>query len=293
MRFISYEYRCQSYCGLVLEDRVLPFDSRTGLKVGSMLELIAKMTPDLARKIACLANSTAYMLPLAAIKLLAPIPYPGRNVFCLGKNYKEHAREIGATRISDSGIPEVPIYFTKLAAPAIAHGDPLVFSPHATRQVDYEVELAVIIGKEGSNIKIEEALDYVFGYTIVNDVTARDLQVNHTQWFKGKSLDSFCPMGPCIVYKDEIASPVELDIQCRVNGELRQNSNTGNMIFDIPHIINDLSQGLTLKPGDIICTGTPSGVGIGFDPPRLLQDRDVVECYIQNIGYLTNQVRVE
>ena len=293
MKFISYKHHDQAYCGLLLGDRVLPFDGRRELKLDSMLDLIEKMTPELAGEIAGRASSADDLLPLASVKLLAPLPYPARNIFCLGKNYAEHAREIGATRISESGIPEVPIYFTKLAAPAIAHGDTIVFSYQATRQVDYEVELAVIIGKEGINIKIEEALDYVFGYTIVNDVTARDLQVNHKQWFKGKSLDSFCPMGPCIVYKDEIAGPVELDIQCRVNGELRQNSNTGNMIFDIPHIINDLSRGLTLKPGDIICTGTPSGVGIGFDPPRLLQNRDVVECYIQNIGYLTNQVIVQ
>lgn len=293
MRFISYEYHCQAYCGLLVEDGVLPFDSRSSLKVGSMLELIEKMNSDLEREIACMVSTTTHLLPLASVKLLAPIPYPRRNVFCLGKNYMDHAREINATQISDSGIPEAPIYFTKLAAPAIAHGDPIVFSRHATGQVDYEVELAVIIGQAGSNIKVEEALEYVFGYTIVNDVTARDLQVSHKQWFKGKSLDSFCPMGPCIVYRDEITAPVDLDIQCRINGELRQNSNTGHLIFDIPYIISDLSKGLTLKPGDIICTGTPSGVGIGFAPPQYLKDGDVVECYIENIGYLTNRVIVE
>lgn len=293
MRFVSYKYNGQTYCGLVLENMVLPLDSRTGFKVDSMLDLIKKMDPALEREIARLASSTANLLPLAAVKLLAPIPFPKRNVFCLGKNYEEHAREIGATRISDAGIPEAPIYFTKTASPAIAHEDPIAFSSHATNQVDYEVELAVIIGREGVNIKREEAFEYIFGYTIVNDVTARDLQVNHKQWFKGKSLDTFCPMGPCIVYKDEIADPVELDIQCRINGELRQNSNTRNMIFDIAYIIHDLSKGVTLKPGDIICTGTPSGVGMGFDPPRFLKDGDVVECYIQNIGCLTNQVRVE
>ncbi|MEQ8175532.1 MAG: fumarylacetoacetate hydrolase family protein [Syntrophomonadaceae bacterium] len=292
MRFVTYEYNGEQQPGLLLSDGVIPL-SGPGLQFGSMNQLIDSMNNDLEKKLTALAVSQVNTLPLDSIKLLAPIPYPKRNVFCLGKNYEEHAREINATRISDSGIPEVPIYFTKLAAPAIAHGDPLVVSPHATVQVDYEVELAIIIGKEGSNIRIDEALEYVFGYTIINDVTARDLQVSHKQWFKGKSLDSFCPMGPCIVYRDEINTPVELDIQCRVNGELRQNSNTRNMIFDIPYIINDLSKGLTLKPGDIICTGTPSGVGMGFDPPRFLKNGDVVECYIQNIGSLTNQVRVE
>lgn len=292
MKFITCVYNDEQHPGLLLSDGVILL-SGPELRIGSMNQLIESMNPDLENRIAVLASSPAHIMPLASVKLMAPIPYPSRNVFCLGKNYEEHAREINTTRISDSGIPEVPIYFTKLASPAITHGDPVLFSPNATRQVDYEVELAIIIGKEGSNIKIEEALDYVFGYTIVNDITARDLQVDHKQWFKGKSLDSFCPMGPCIVYKDEIRHPVELDIQCRVNGELRQNSNTRNMIFDIPNIVNNLSKGLTLKPGDIICTGTPSGVGIGFDPPKYLKDGDVVECYIENIGYLTNRVIVE
>lgn len=291
MRFVSYEYNGYQQPGLLLSDGVIPL-SGPGLQFGSMNRLIASMNHGLEKKLLALVSSPTNILPLESVKLLAPIPYPRRNVFCLGKNYEDHAREINSTRISDSGIPEAPIYFTKLAAPAIAHGDPIVFSRHATSQVDYEVELAVVIGQEGSNIKVEEALEYVFGYTIVNDVTARDLQVSHKQWFKGKSLDSFCPMGPCIVYRDEITTPAELDIQCRINGELRQNSNTRNLIFDIPYIISDLSKGLTLKPGDIICTGTPSGVGIGFNPPQYLKDGDVVECYIENIGRLANRVRV-
>ena len=291
MRFITYEKNGEQHCGLLLPDGVMPL-SGPGMAIVSMNQLIERMNPDLERQIYDLAISRANLLPLADIKLMAPIPYPKRNVFCLGKNYLEHALEIQATRISDSGIPEVPIYFTKAAAPAIGHGDPITFSPQTTGQVDYEVELAVIIGREGTNIRREEAFEHVFGYTVVNDVTSRDLQVSHKQWFKGKSLDTFCPMGPCIVYKDEIQPPVELSIQCRVNGELRQNSNTSNMIFDIPYIISDLSKGLTLKPGDIICTGTPSGVGMGFNPPQYLKDKDVVECYIENIGCLANQVRV-
>lgn len=292
MRFVTYEYNHEQQPGLLLPDAVLPLNG-SEMQFNSMIELIESMDSDLEKKITWLESSTTVRsLPLESVKLLAPIPYPNRNVFCLGKNYEAHALEIKATRISGSGIPEVPIYFTKLAAPAIANGDPITFSHHATRQVDYEVELAVIIGKEGINIKAEEALDYVFGYTIVNDVSARDLQVEHKQWFKGKSLDTFCPMGPCIVYKDEIPWPLELDIQCRINGELRQESNTRNMIFNIPYIINDLSKGLTLKPGDIICTGTPKGVGIGFEPPKFLQDGDIVECYIEKIGKLVNRVAV-
>ncbi len=221
---------------------------------------------------------------------MAPIPYPKRNVFCIGKNYEEHAREIKITKISDNFIPENPIYFTKVASPAIATGDNICFSKEVTTQVDYEAELAVIIGKEGTNIKPEEAEEYIFGYTVANDVSARDLQVKHKQWFKAKSLDTFCPMGPVIVHKNEIAYPLELNIQCRVNGELRQNSNTRNMIFDIAYIISDLSKGFTLKPGDIICTGTPAGVGMGFEPPKMLKHGDIVECYVESIGTITNKV---
>ncbi len=290
MKFASYEIYSTEHVGLLLPDGMVPL-SRSGIV--SMNQLIESMNSDLEKLIVDLAISRANILPLADIKLKAPIPYPKRNVFCLGKNYLEHALEISATKISDSGIPEIPIYFTKASAPAIGHGDPIRFSLQAATQVDYEVELAVIIGREGTNIKREEAFEYVFGYTIINDITARDLQVSHKQWFKAKSLDTFCPMGPCIVYKDEIRPPVELTIQCQINGELRQNSNTRNMIFDIPYIISDLSKGLTLRPGDIICTGTPSGVGMGFDPPRFLKDKDVVECYIENIGLLANQVRIE
>ncbi len=205
----------------------------------------------------------------------------------------DHVNEIKMTKISGTGIPEFPIYFTKVASPAIGNGDNIKFSNEVTSEVDYEVELAIVIGKEGINIKPENAQEYIFGYTIVNDISARDLQGKHTQWFKGKSLDTFCPMGPYIVHKSEIKFPVELNIQSRINGELRQNSNTKKLIFDIPYIISDLSKGLTLRPGDIICTGTPSGVGMGFVPPKLLKNNDVIECYIENIGKLVNKVVVD
>ncbi|MBP2033692.1 2-keto-4-pentenoate hydratase/2-oxohepta-3-ene-1,7-dioic acid hydratase in catechol pathway [Clostridium algifaecis] len=227
---------------------------------------------------------------LDSVKIEAPIPYPERNVFCLGKNYVEHAREVKLTRITGTDIPKQPIYFTKVASPAIGNGDFVKFSTKVTKQVDYEAELAVIIGKEGINIKAEEAEDYIFGYTIINDVSARDLQGKHVQWFKGKSLDTFCPMGPCIVNKSDIPFPVELNIGCKVNGEVRQKSNTKKLIFDIPYIISDLSKGLTLKPGDIISTGTPNGVGMGFNPIKILKNGDVVECFIEGIGTLTNKI---
>jgi 2-keto-4-pentenoate hydratase/2-oxohepta-3-ene-1,7-dioic acid hydratase in catechol pathway len=293
MKFISYNYNGTENVGILIGDRVMPLYDNVRLKFNSMIELIENMNEELIDEIESIISTDDYTyLPLNAIKLLAPIPYPRRNVFCLGKNYVEHALEIKITKISDTGIPDYPIYFTKTATPAIAHGDQIMFSYQATSQVDYEVELAIVIGKEGINIKPEEAEDYIFGYTIVNDVSARDLQARHKQWFKGKSLDTFCPMGPSIVHKKEIPFPVELNIQCSINGEVRQNSNTKKMIFNIPYIISDLSQGLTLKAGDIICTGTPSGVGMGFEPPKTLNDGDIIECYIEKIGKLVNKVSV-
>ncbi len=291
MKFVSYNYDGDDNLGVLIENRVVPLNLKSRFKFNSMIELIENMNEDLMDEIeSIISNKDNNYLPLNTLKLLAPIPYPKRNVFCLGKNYEEHAREIKITKISDTGIPEHPIYFTKTASPAIAHGDPIKIFHQATGKVDYEVELAVVIGKEGINIKPAEAEDYIFGYTIVNDVSARDLQAEHKQWFKGKSLDTFCPMGPAIVHKKEIPFPVELNIQCSINGELRQNSNTRNMIFNIPYIIADLSRGLTLKAGDIICTGTPSGVGMGFEPPKFLNDGDIIECYIEKIGNLVNRI---
>jgi len=297
MKFVTYMNNIEESVGInigekvILVNEVLNFIGENN--VSSMIELIEKFDENTISKIetAIESNNFDYVL-IDSIKLLAPIPNPKRNIFCLGKNYVDHAKEIKITKISDTGIPEFPIYFTKVASPAIGNGENIKFSYEVTTQVDYEVELAIVIGKEGINIKPEQAEEYIFGYTIVNDVSARDLQGKHTQWFKGKSLDTFCPMGPCIVNKNEIPFPVELNIKCSINGELRQNSNTKNLIFDIPYIISDLSKGLTLKPGDIICTGTPSGVGMGFQPPKVLKNGDVVECYIENIGKLVNKVIV-
>lgn len=237
-----------------------------------------------------LKNDNLVTVPLDSVKIAAPIPYPRRNIFCLGKNYVEHVKEVKITRITGTDIPEAPIYFTKAACPAIGQGDSIKFSSKVTQAVDYEAELAVIIGKDGSDIKEEDVENYIFGYTIINDVSARDLQGKHNQWFKGKSLDTFCPMGPVIVHKSEIPFPVELNISCRVNGELRQNSNTKKLIFDIPYIISDLSKGLTLRAGDIIATGTPNGVGLGFNPIKVLKDGDVVECSIEKIGALKSKI---
>ena len=225
-------------------------------------------------------------IPLESVELLAPIPRPAKNIFCVGKNYAEHAIEMG----SKDDIPEHVMVFTKAPTTVIAHGQNILAHNELTEQLDYEGELAVIIGKKGKAIKREEALDYVFGYTIVNDVTARDLQAKHKQFFIGKSLDTTCPMGPWIVHKSAIENPNNLDIKTIVNEEVRQDSNTENFIFPIEEIIAVLSQGMTLEPGDIIATGTPAGVGKGFKPPRFLRSGDTIEITVEGIGTLRNRL---
>ncbi|MGA5692785.1 fumarylacetoacetate hydrolase family protein [Cytobacillus pseudoceanisediminis] len=222
--------------------------------------------------------------PLASVVLEAPIPRPDKNIFCVGKNYAEHAIEMG----SKEDIPEHIMVFTKSPTTVIGHNETVLNHHNVTAELDYEGELAVVIGKKGRAIPKEEALDHIFGYTIINDVTARDLQSRHKQFFIGKSLDATCPMGPWIVHSSAIENPNQLDIQTKVNGELRQSSNTENFIFPIEEIISVLSKGMTLEPGDIIATGTPAGVGKGFKPPRFLQPGDKVEITVEKIGTLTN-----
>ncbi|MCT4542950.1 MAG: fumarylacetoacetate hydrolase family protein [Vallitalea sp.] len=230
-------------------------------------------------------------IPLNKVKICAPIEHPKRDIICLGKNYIDHALEVKDSIVNTKDIPEYPIYFTKRADPAIGTGDIIHSHEELTNQIDYEVELAVIIGKNGRDIPKEQAQDYIFGYTIINDVSARDIQKKHEQWFRGKSLATFCPMGPFIVTKDEIPFPVTLDISSKVNNHPRQSSNTKHMIFNISHIISDISRGMELKAGDIIITGTPSGVGLGFKPPRFLKKGDKIECTIEKIGTLVNYIQ--
>ena len=228
-------------------------------------------------------------LTIDDVELLAPLPRPVRNIFCVGKNYLDHIDELKKDKDISGADTQYPHYFTKATHTVTGPFADISLHSNITSLVDYEAELAVVIGKRGINIPEDKAMDYVFGYTIINDVTARDLQRNHNQWFKGKSLDGFCPVGPWIVTRDEIGQPVELNISSRVNGELRQSSNTRNMIFSIPELISILSQGLTLEPGDILATGTPAGVGMGFEPPKLLKAGDVVRIEIEKIGYIENR----
>jgi 2-keto-4-pentenoate hydratase/2-oxohepta-3-ene-1,7-dioic acid hydratase in catechol pathway len=228
--------------------------------------------------------------PLSSIRWHAPIPRPAKNVFCLGANYVAHAKESAQARGREMKIPTVPVIFTKASTAVSGPFDEVAVDRAATQQVDWEVELGVVIGRSGRNIAKADALSHVFGYTVINDLSARDLQQQHLQWFKGKSLDGFCPMGPMIVTADEFGDPQNKRLQLRVNGTTKQDGSTANMIFQVDAIIEWLSKGLTLEAGDVIATGTPEGVGMGRTPQEFLQSGDVVETEVEGIGVLRNKI---
>lgn len=296
MKYITYEFRGQEMAGVLGNDGTWLFPvSALGLSYQSMNELISHITEEEKKKLLDASQKSFEDVPGAVrrsdVKLLAPIPEPRQDVICLGINYMAHAYESARFRKEDfNGERPYPVYFSKRVNRAVSDREAILAHEDIVDSLDYEVELAVIIGKEAKNVPAEQASDYIFGYTILNDVSARTIQNRHKQWYFGKSMDGFTPMGPHIVSADEIAFPPKLSIQSKINGELRQNSNTELLIFDIPYIIHDLSQGMTLKPGTIISTGTPDGVGLGFEPPKYLKAGDVVECIIEGIGTLTNTV---
>jgi 2-keto-4-pentenoate hydratase/2-oxohepta-3-ene-1,7-dioic acid hydratase in catechol pathway len=282
MKYARYSESGRSRLGIVDEKNAMlsPMNDR----FGSLTDLMG----DQARGEQTAGKSIA----LSQIKLLAPIT-PGRNIFCVGKNYRAHAREFSqsgfeAGAVKGAEIDEYPAVFTKPTTCIVGPSDVVSLHSHVTQAVDYEAELAIVIGKGGSNIRKGEAYGHIWGYTIVNDVTARDRQRNHKQWFMGKALDTFCPMGPWVVTADEL-DPANLSIKCWVNGELRQDANTRDLIFDIPTLIETISAGLTLQAGDVIATGTPAGVGAGFTPPRFLKPNDEVSIEISGIGTLKNR----
>ncbi|HZZ95169.1 MAG TPA: fumarylacetoacetate hydrolase family protein [Usitatibacter sp.] len=256
---------------------------------GDMIDLIARFPDSKA-----LPKPGAFR-PLNGHRLLAPVTAPRRNIFCVGKNYHEHAKEFNQSGFDTASAPAeaappAPSFFTKPASTIVGPGEPVLSHAAATKEIDYEVELAVVIGTRGRGISRDEAYRHVWGYTIVNDVTARDLQKAARQWFLGKSLDTFCPMGPCIVTAGEV-DPENLMVRTWINDELRQEANTKDLIFDIPTLIETLSAGMTLQPGDVIATGTPAGVGVGFRPPRFLKPGDVMRLSIDGIGELTNTIQ--
>ena len=297
MKYLTYEINSEmSYGVLVDENNILPLKpiiQEFGLNnAPDLLSFIRQYNIQTVNDILeALPRYAEQMIPLNSVKLLSPIPYPRRNIFCVGKNYAEHAAEIANIGASNSSIPKEPIYFSKVADPAIGDGSLISIRSEFASLLDYETELVIVIGKDGKDIAEEEADNYIFGYAIGNDISARDIQNKKLQWFKGKSLDNAAVIGPWIVSKDEFTLPLELNISSKVNGEIRQQSNTKNLIFNIAHIISDLSQGLTLRAGDLIMTGTPAGVGIAMDPLGVLKSGDVVECKIAGIGTLINEVK--
>jgi 2-keto-4-pentenoate hydratase/2-oxohepta-3-ene-1,7-dioic acid hydratase in catechol pathway len=240
------------------------------------------------------ANAVAWQLAgavaLEQVSLLAPIPRPPRNIMCLGKNYVAHAEESFRAWGDRVELPQFPIIFTKATTAVNAPFDNIPYDPAVSDMIDFEAELAVVIGRSGRNISRDEALSYVYGYTVMNDISARDLQRQHKQYFKGKSLDGSAPLGPWIVTADEIEDPQNLHITCSVNGVQKQESSTSLMIFDIAETIVQLSRGMTLLPGDIIATGTPSGVGFARTPPEFLRPGDEIACTVESIGTIRNRI---
>ena len=284
MKLVTYLYQDKESVGVLTANeatvRPLPFADMNTLIEAPREQLLSAV------------EAAESSLPLSAVTLLAPIPRPRQDVICLGINYKAHAEE--AERYSSEAFKKerpIPIYFSKRVSEAVGPEGFIESHPGLVQRLDYESELAVIIGKTAKNVKAADAADYIFGYTVLNDVSARLLQTTHKQWYFGKSLDGFTPIGPCITTADEIAFPPALRISSRVNGELRQDSTTDLLITGIADIIEELSSGMTLLPGTIIATGTPADVGMGFDPPKFLKPGDVVGCSIEGIGTLRNTVR--
>ncbi|EEQ60858.1 FAH family protein [Clostridiales bacterium 1_7_47FAA] len=296
MRLVTYEIEHKSGLGVISKDGrwIYPLTS-LDMDYKTMQELIENISDSEKQLLDYASGQDPYKIkgaaPMEEVCLKAPIPNPRQDVICLGVNYMAHAEESARYKKEEfSGERPFAIYFSKRVNQATAPGEGIPSHQDIVKDLDYEAELAVIIGREASHVPVSQVKDYIFGYTIINDVSARTLQTQHKQWYFGKGLDGFLPMGPCIATVDELQYPPHVQIQSRVNGELRQDSNTRLLIFDIDHIVSELSQGMTLKAGTIIATGTPAGVGMGFDPPRFLKPGDVVECTIEGIGTIANKV---
>ena len=293
MKLVCFLYQGKEQTGILHSDgiRIAPL-AVLGVSYPDMNTLICRVTEEEMNALRR-AEDRDFVLDVRELKLLSPIPHPLQDVICLGLNYTEHAEE--AAFYSREAFVKKDrrhaVYFSKRVNTSPGPDEIIPSYEGLVDRLDYEAELAVILGKDAFHIRKEEAADYIFGYTVLNDVSARNLQTAHTQWYFGKSLDGFTPMGPVITTADEIPFPPRLEISCRVNGELRQHSSTDMLITGIDAILEELSQGMTLKAGTIIATGTPKGVGMGFDPPRWLHPGDVVECEIERIGVLRNTVR--
>ncbi len=298
MKFVCFKNADRMSMGVLLADQVLDLAAAAKLSgdqsdYSSMLAIIrgGDQTLRAARQLVTHSGKLgAALQPLAGLQLLAPIGQLQRNAFCVGRNYVDHVKEGAQAMGVDLKLPVVPQFFSKATHTLNTPNGDVRLDEKLTRKFDYEVELAVIIGRGGRDISTAQAMSHVFGYSVANDFTARDLQRRHDQWFKGKSLDTTLPLGPCIVDAEEIGDPTTLELSLTVNGEERQRAHVAQMIFDIPTIISSLSAGLTLEAGDVIATGTPSGVGFAMTPPRPLQAGDVVVTRIDRIGELRNRI---
>lgn len=297
MKLVTYQVGPKVRVGVISADGewVFPIES-IGPEYKTMMDAVKQMCESEKQLLEYSSRQDPYSIRGAArledVKLLAPIPVPEQDVICLGINYMEHAAESARFKQEEfDGKRPYAVYFSKRVNQAVADGEPIQAHEDIVDSLDYEAELAFIIGRDAKDVPPEQVKDYIFGYTIINDVSARTIQNRHKQWYFGKSLDGFTPMGPCVVTTESLPYPPCLKIQSYVNGELRQDSNTELLIFGIDHIVSELSRGMTLKAGTIISTGTPSGVGMGFQPPKYLKRGDVVECVIEGIGKLTNPVQ--
>jgi len=285
MKLVTYEADRGARIGALVQGGVADLSA----VAPDMLSLIDRGPAGLNEARAAVEAATD-ILPMDGVRLLAPIPRPRKNIVCLGMNYAAHAYESARAKGLPEKLPEHPVFFTKSPTTVIGPGAEIPLDPAVTTQLDWEVELAFVLGRTGKNIAGEDALGYIFGYTVINDISARDLQNRHQQFFKGKSLDGTCPMGPCIVTADELPDAGDLALTLRLNGQTKQDSRTRDLVFDIPTIIAVLSRGQTVEAGDVVSTGTPSGVGMGLDPQTWLEPGDVLEAEIERIGVLRNTV---
>ena len=286
MKLATFVYQGSRRVGLVSDDglRVQSLDLSTQENERGILSLVDRKAS--GKPFPAVSSES---IALSDVKLEAPIPRPMRNIFCVGRNYHAHAKELSATVFKDNNAdPNAwPIVFTKVPECVTGPYDDVHLPLNVSQQIDYEAELLVVIGVQGKNISKTDAISHVYGYTVVNDVTARDVQMRHQQWDLGKSFDTFCPMGPWVVTAD-VFDGLNAHVKCWVNGELRQDGNAANMIFDIPTLIETCSRGITLYPGDLIATGTPAGVGMGLKPPQYLKHGDKVRIEIAQLGAIEN-----
>jgi 2-keto-4-pentenoate hydratase/2-oxohepta-3-ene-1,7-dioic acid hydratase in catechol pathway len=290
---VTFDANGQERLGVVDAKRgILDLQKASSALPGNMIAFIEAGPKALeeAKKVVSAAADKPGWLPLAGTKLYAPIPHPRKNIFCIGRNYKAHIEEGARARNIPVKFPPVPEIFSKPFTTVVGPEDNVLRHAKNTTQMDYEVELAIVIGKITRDVSATQAMDHIFGYTVFNDVTARDKQAAHGQWFKGKGFDTYGPMGPCIVTKDEFGDPSGHRITLRVNGETRQDSNTSDLLFNVPAIVESVCASLTLHPGDVIATGTPSGVALGMTPQKFLNVGDVIEAEVEGIGVLRNRV---